>query len=202
MSVDNNTKYRWEKIEKLDLPPETELTEYDFWLAYIRKYTKNILKNEDNGNKLITNGLDKKMVLIEQQINMHKGTADFITNVHDKLENINASQQKFIENALDLINKSPILIDYETKITLGGKDYHVTPKMKKVLTELSRISGWITAKELSVSTGESEAYICTSWGVLCAGVVLLQATNHQAKGSGPLKEEKPMKQMKLIELRT
>jgi hypothetical protein len=157
---DNNTKYRWNEVEKLDLSPETELTEHDFWLAYIRKYTENILKNKDNRNELAMNDLDKKIVLIEQRINTRSSIADFITEIHDKLENINASQQKFVENSLDLINKSPALIDYETKVTLGGKDYRVTPKMKKVLTELSRRSGWVTAKELSLPAGESEAYIC------------------------------------------
>ncbi len=159
-AFDNNTKYRWNGIEKLDLSPETALTEHDFWLAYVRKYTENILKNEDNKNKLATNDLDKKIVLIEKRLNTGNGTADFVTEVHDKLENINVSQQKFIENALDLINKSPVLIDYETKVTLGGKDYRVTPKMKKVLTELSRRPGWVTARELSLPAGESEAYIC------------------------------------------
>ncbi len=157
---DNKIKCRWNEIEKLDLSPETELTEHDFWLAYIRKYTENILKNEDNKNKLTTNYLNGKMGLIEQRINMHSNAADFITEIQDKLENINAPQKKFIESALDLINKSPVLINHVTKVTLGGKDYRVTPKMKKVLTELSRRSGWVTAKELSLPAGESEAYIC------------------------------------------
>jgi hypothetical protein len=157
---DNDTKYRWNGIEKLDLSPETELTEHDFWTTYIGKYTENILENEDNRNKLTTNDLDRKMVLIDQRINTHTSTVNFITEIHDKLDNINALQQKFIENALGLINKSPVLIDYETKVTLGGKDYRVTTKMKKVLNELSQRSGWVTAKELSTPTGESEAYIC------------------------------------------
>lgn len=157
---DNNTKYRWNGIEKLDLSPETELTEHDFWTTYIRTYAENILENEDNRNKFTTNDLDKRLVLIEQRINTQSGAADFVTEVHDKLENINTSQQKFIENALDLINKSPVLIDHETKVSLGGKDYRVTPKMKKVLTELSRRPGWVTARELSLPAGESEAYIC------------------------------------------
>ncbi len=157
---DNDIKYRWNEIEKLDLSPETEFTEHDFWLAYVRKYTENILKDEGNKNKLSANDLDGKMVLIEQRINMRNSAADLITEIQDKLENINALQQKFIENTLDLINKSPVLIDYETKFTLGGKDYRVTPKMKKVLNELSQRSGWVTAKELSSPTGESEAYIC------------------------------------------
>ncbi len=160
ISLDNKIKYRWNEIGKLDLSPEKELTEHDFWLAYVRKYTENILKDEGNKNKLAANNLDGKMVLIEQRINMRNCAADFITEIQDKLENINASQRKFIENTLDLINKSPVLIDYETKVTLGGKDYRVTPKMKKVLTELSRRSGWVTARELSSPTGESEAYIC------------------------------------------
>ena len=138
---DNSTKYRWNEIEKLDLSPETELTELDFWLAYVRKYTENILRNEDNRNKLNANDFDKKIVSIEERISMRNNAADFITEVHDKLKNINTSQQKFIENTLDLINKSPVLIDYETKVTLCGKDYCVTPKMKKVLTELSQKSG-------------------------------------------------------------
>ncbi len=37
LELDNKTKYRWNGMEKLDLSPETELTEHDFWLAYITK---------------------------------------------------------------------------------------------------------------------------------------------------------------------
>ncbi len=162
INFDRKIKCRWKDAEMLGISSGLEVTEEEFWLAYIRGYVKNVIKKEDYKNKVLRESLalDNTIALIDQKISQLNGVSDFIPCMHDKINGMDARQQEFVKGFLSRIGEKPALKAVENVFVCDGKEYPATPKMKRILLELSKGSGWTTAKKLSELTPENEAYIC------------------------------------------
>lgn len=162
INFDRKIKCRWKDAEMLGIPSGLEVTEEEFWLAYIKGYVKNVIKKEDYKNKVLqeSRALDNTITLIDQKISQLNDVSDFISRMHDKMGGADARQREFVKVFLSRIGEKPALKAVENVFVCDGKEYPATPKMKSILLELSKGSGWTTAKKLSELTPENEAYIC------------------------------------------
>lgn len=162
IKFDREKKCRWKYADKIGIPPDSEVTEEEFWLAYIKGYLKNVINDKKDRETLLHNSqaIDNTNTLIDQKINQLNGVSGFISGIHEKINGMDARQQEFFNSFSSRLDENPVLKIVKNTFVFEGKEYPVTPKIKSVLLELSKSSGWTTAKKLSDLTSESEAYIC------------------------------------------
>ncbi|MFZ2410930.1 MAG: hypothetical protein WAW23_05120 [Candidatus Methanoperedens sp.] len=161
IKFDREKKCRWKYADRIGIPSDSEVTEEKFWLAYIKGYVKNVLKDEKDRKTLLHNSqaIDNTNTLIDQQINQLNGVLVFISGMHEKINGMDARQQEFVKSISSQLDENPVLKIVENTFVFEGKEYSVTPKMKSILVELSKNSRWTTAKKLSEKTSENEHYI-------------------------------------------
>lgn len=161
IKFDREKKCRWKYADRIGIPPDSEVTEEEFWLAYIKGYLKNVLKDEKDRKTLIHNSqaIDNTNALIDQKINQLNGVSGFISDIHEKINGMDARQQEFFKGMLSQLDENPVLKMAENTFVFEGKEYITTPKRKRILLELSKGSGWTTAKKLSEMIPETEGYI-------------------------------------------
>ncbi len=163
IKFDREKKYRWKYADKIGIPPDSEVTEEEFWLAYIKGYLKNVIKDEKDRKTLLHNSqaIENTNILIDQQINQLNGVSGFISGMNEKINDMDARQQEFFKSISSQLDENPVLKMAENTFVFEGKEYLTTPKRKRILLELSKGSGWTTAKKLSEHIHESEASICS-----------------------------------------
>ncbi len=161
IKFDKEKKCCWKKSDKIGIPLDAQVTEEEFWLAYIKGYVKNVLKNEKDRKTLLDNShaIDNTNTLIDQKIKHLNEVSDFISGTNEKITGMDARQQEFFKSASAQLAENPVLKMAENTFVFEGKEYLTTPKRKRILLELSKGSGWTTAKKLSDMTPENEGYI-------------------------------------------
>ncbi len=161
INFDNKKKCHWKYADRIGISSDSVVTEEEFWLAFIKQYVNNVIKNEKNKNLIFQNSktLDNMIVLTDQKISQLNGVSGFISGMHEKINGMDARQQEFFKDISSQLDEKPVLKMAENTFAFEGKEYPVTPKTKSVLLELSKSSGWTTAKKLSEKTSESEGYI-------------------------------------------
>jgi len=161
IKFDREKKCRWKYADKIGIPPDSEVTEEEFWLAYIKGYLKNVIKDEKDRKTLLHNSqaIDNTNTLIDQKINKLNSVSGFISGKHEKINGMDTKQQEFFKNISSQLDEHPFLKMVENTFVFEGKEYLTTPKRKSVLLELSKSSEWTTAKKLSEMIPETEGYI-------------------------------------------
>jgi hypothetical protein len=154
-------KGRRKYADKIGIPPDSEVTEEEFWVAYIKGYVKNVIKDEKDRKTLLHNSqaIDNTNTVTDKEINRLNEVSGFISGMKEKMNGLDTRQQEFFKSLSSQLDENPVLKMVENTFVFEGQEYRVTPKMKNVLLELSKCSEWTTAKKLSERTPESEGYI-------------------------------------------
>jgi hypothetical protein len=161
INFDKEKKCHWKYADRIGISSESVVTEEEFWLAYIKQYITNVIKNEEDKKPIFQNSktLDNTNTLIDQKISQLNSVSGFISGMHEKINGMDARQQEFFKSVSAQLDENPVLKMIEKTFVFEGKEYPVTPKMKSILVELSKSSGWTTAQKLSEKTTENEHYI-------------------------------------------
>ncbi|WAM22556.1 MAG: hypothetical protein OI715_00245 (plasmid) [Candidatus Methanoperedens sp.] len=161
INFDNKKKCHWKYADRIGISSDSVVTEEEFWVAYIKQYINNIIKNEEDKKPIFQNSktLDNTNTLIDQKINQLNGVSDFVSGMLEKINGMNARQQEFFKSISSQLDENPVLKMTENTFIFEGKKYITTPKQKSVLLELSKSSGWTTAKKLSEKTTENKGFI-------------------------------------------
>ncbi len=256
INLNRSTRHRWKDQDKLHILPDTELTEAEFWFAYIKVDVEGILKEDYIKAAIAKNSIkviDKAIADIGQRIDHFDNESSFISRINAEIKDVDSGLYKSNKIVSTKVNQ-PLLtpqkgvpglgqtaestntevIPHDVEATEGefnhttsensdslhrphmepssppqaeceetvskalnnvwvfeGKEYSVTSKREHILRALSYFKGWTTAKQLSVLTHESEAYICTAlFRLMNKGLPILSYTSSGTRYWALKKEQK------------